>query len=747
MGRGGKLRIPPKFTNSRTSNGISDKWKTLENAIRQIYEENASSLSFQVLYTSAYQMVLHDHGNKLYHGVEETINEYVVGMCKKVQSKYDNVFLEELLQQWDKHVKSVTMIRDILMYMDKNFVKKEQKSQIFDLGVKLFGKELFTRNTSILNRTMSLMLDIVRREREGEIPPDRFLLKKLTDMMLEISRVRPELYNSHFEREFLEQSQRFYRQEAAAFFSKSTAPDYLNKVKQRLQEEKDRAQRSLARETLSKLQDVVKKSMIEEYKELVIDKENSGVLCMLQDWKVNELRLVFEVLGLVDNGLQPVVQTLRSFCKSEGFELVKDDGMNNKPLDMVSHILDLKDRYDDLLVRAFSTYEKGDVIRHSEFATAVRRAFEDIVNENDRFPEYLSLFVDSKLKKGKEQVSEHEYEIIFEKIISLFKHMREKDVFEKYYKTHLGKRLLSGRSASDEAERSFITKLKSEFGYQFTAKLEGMFKDMRLSKETMQGFKQYLTSSSDRPPFDLSVQVLTTGYWPVNSSPPVNCPYDVQQATEIFRRFYTNTHSGRQISWQYNMGTADVRANGFQKPYELNVSTYQMIILLAFNNSPSITYGELLNTTQIPVNDMKRSLLSLTARSKNITSPVLVKDSKSKLSELHSDTVFKANEGFKSRLIKVKVAPVILKEAEDQKEETMKKVNEDRKWQIDATIVRVMKSRKVMEHRDLVLETTKLLQQRFMPSPDHIKRRIESLIEREYVERDINNRNCYKYLA
>lgn len=74
----------------------------------------------------------------------------------------------------------------------------------------------------------------------------------------------------------------------------------------------------------------------------------------------------------------------------------------------------------------------------------------------------------------------------------LFRFIQEKDVFEKYYKQHLAKRLLLGRSVSDDAERNMIAKLKTECGYQFTSKLEGMFTDMKLSSDAMEGFKNYL---------------------------------------------------------------------------------------------------------------------------------------------------------------------------------------------------------------------------------------------------------------
>jgi len=47
-------------------------------------------------------------------------------------------------------------------------------------------------------------------------------------------------------------------------------------------------------------------------------------------------------------------------------------------------------------------------------------------------------------------------------------------------------------------ERNMIGKLKTECGYQFTSKLEGMFNDMRLAADTMEGFRNYLQSTEVR---------------------------------------------------------------------------------------------------------------------------------------------------------------------------------------------------------------------------------------------------------
>lgn len=68
-------------------------------------------------------------------------------------------------------------------------------------------------------------------------------------------------------------------------------------------------------------------------------------------------------------------------------------------------------------------------------------------------------------------------------------------------------------------------------------------------------------------------------------------------------------------------------------------------------------------------------------------------------------------------------------------------------FRIEAAIVRIMKSRKTMEHSSLIAEVIKQLQSRFMPNPNIIKKRIESLIEREYLERSKTDRKLYNYLA
>lgn len=85
---------------------------------------------------------------------------------------------------------------------------------------------------------------------------------------------------------------------------------------------------------------------------------------------------------------------------------------------------------------------------------------------------------------------------VLDKTITIFRFVTDKDVFERYYKSHLAKRLLTGRSVSDDAERGMLAKLKVECGFQFTQKLEGMFHDIKISGDTMVAYRSHIAKTT-----------------------------------------------------------------------------------------------------------------------------------------------------------------------------------------------------------------------------------------------------------
>jgi cullin 3 len=164
---------------------------------------------------------------------------------------------------------------------------------------------------------------------------------------------------------------------------------------------------------------------------------------------------------------------------------------------------------------------------------------------------------------------------------------------------------------------------------------------------------------------------------------------------------------------------------------------------MLFNTRDKFTYEEIANETDIPQKDLTRALQSLALG--KATQRILLKNPKTK--EMEPGHIFVVNDSFSSKLHRVKIQAVTAKgESEPERKETRNKVDEDRKHEIEAAIVRIMKARKRMQHSGLVAEVTEQLKPRFLPSPVIIKKRIEGLIDREYLART-DDRKVYTYVA
>ena len=59
---------------------------------------------------------------------------------------------------------------------------------------------------------------------------------------------------------------------------------------------------------------------------------------------------------------------------------------------------------------------------------------------------------------------------------------------------------------------------------------------------------------------DLTVNILTMGYWPTYAATEVNLPAEMVGYQEIFKRFYLGKHSGRKLQWQPSLGLCVLRA-------------------------------------------------------------------------------------------------------------------------------------------------------------------------------------------
>lgn len=398
----------------------------------------------------------------------------------------------------------------------------------------------------------------------------------------------------------------------------------------------------------------------------------------------------------------------------------------------MQRIFDLKAKFDAIIEASF----KGD----KKFSRRLKEALEDFINRDVKCSSYLALYIDNVLKSGTKEDGDS-IDAVVDKCLIIFRYLNDKDIFESFYRNHLGKRLLQGRSASEENEKLVVARLKAECGNQYTAKLEGMLTDVAISKTTLDEYRE--TPSFKSNEIELDVNLLTAGFWPSLSVPACLLPTSMQISQDSFVGFYSTHNSGRKLTWQTHIGTVDIRASFKGGKRDLTVSTYQACILALFNGvKTTLTLDEIREATQIVEHELRRHLLSL------CTPKVRILNKSSKDKDILDTDSFSFNEEFTSKYRRLKVPLIVIKESAGEEENSVPSgVEENRRVLLEAAIVRIMKARKTLSHNHLLEEINKQVSHRFNPTSAAVKARIESLIEREFLKRDENDTRKYIYVA
>ncbi len=533
-------------------NAANNLWCSLSKAIDEIYNQNASTLSFEELYRNAYNMVLHKHGDILYNGISNSIRDHLLQSVEFIVAVQNNELLQNLVTVWSSHTTAFKMIKDILMYMDKTYVVPRKKLPVYHLALSLF-KEHIAYHPDIRDRLRLVLLEEITMERQGCII-DRNLLKSVLNMLIELGIEGVNVYEEEFERHFLEDSKQFYMVESLEFLSKNTCPDYLRKTEARLQEEAARLVNYLSFATETKLIRAVEGELIATHAKTIVDMDGSGMVPMMRDDKLDDLRRMYALFSRVPPCLDLLRDGMAKYLMQCGQDIIDGQETAKDPVSFVRQFLELKDKFDKIIRDSFRQEKKAQ--------KRLKEAFEEFINRDNRCAAYLANYVDELLKSGVQGATEEEVEGKLERVIVIFKYLTDKDIFESYYKSLLSKRLLSGKSGSEEVEKSMIAKLKAECGYQFTSKLEGMFVDMSNSKGTMDEYRRTdMFASSCAALVEIDVHMLTTGYWPLQALPPCVLPAAVSSCCDLFTAFYLDKHSGRKLSWVMQLGSADIKVS------------------------------------------------------------------------------------------------------------------------------------------------------------------------------------------
>ena len=232
---------------------------------------------------------------------------------------------------------------------------------------------------------------------------------------------------------------------------------------------------------------------------------------------------------------------------------------------------------------------------------------------------------------------------------------------------------------------------------------------------------------------------MTSAY---NKSPKSNA-LQLERGIQAYTQFYTGEHSGRKLSWLPHLSRVDLKASFQGRRYELSVTIPQCSLLLAFNEQSEWSMEAL--GKRASVIDVQKILEPL------VDMKILCVDK--------SGVIVLLNDAFSAKKTKIKVPQSSLpvngiemtgamsKDDVADRQALQASVLEDRKLLLQASLVRIMKSRKTLDHTSLIGEVLAMTKTRFQPSVQLIKRVIESLIDKGYLSRSEDDRDVYLYLS
>ncbi|XP_006303539.2 cullin-2 [Capsella rubella] len=699
-------------------------------------------------YTTIYNMCIQkpplDYSQQLYDKYSEVIATYNKDtVLPSLRNKFDEYMLKELVKRWGNNKVLVRWLSRFFDYLDRYYIPRRALPSLNVAGMKSFCDMVYQE---VQSKAKDAVLALIHKEREGQ-QIDRALLKNVIDVYVGNGMGQMEKYEEDFESFFLEDTASYYSCKASKWIQGDSCPDYMLKSEECLKKEKERVSHYLHVATEPKLIEKVQNELLVVVAKRLIENENSGCRALLRDDKMGDLSRMYRLYHPILLGLDPVADLFKQHVTAEGNALIKQaaDAATNQAASsggvqvqdqvLIRKLIELHDKYMVYVEECFQ--------QHSLFHKALKEAFEVFCNKpvaGASSAEILATYCDNILKKGggTEKLRDEALEETLEKVVKLLVYISDKDLFAEFYRKKQARRLLFDRSGSEDLEKSILLKFKELLGGQFTSKMEGMVTDITLAKDNQISFEEYLsTNTNTKLGIDLTVTVLTTGFWPSYKTSDLNLPSEMVNCIEAFKAFYATKTKHRRLSWIYSLGTCHISGKFDQKTIELIVSTYQAAVLLLFNNTERLTYTEILEQLNLSHEDLVRLLHSLSC----LKYKILTKEPMSRSISKTDTFEFNAKFTDKMRRIKVPLPPM------DERKKVIEDVDKDRRYAIDAALVRIMKSRKVLGHQQLVSECVEHLSKMFKPDIKLIKKRIEDLISREYLERDSENPNNFKYLA
>ncbi|CAB3377185.1 Hypothetical predicted protein [Cloeon dipterum] len=348
------------------------------------------------------------------------------------------------------------------------------------------------------------------------------------------------------------------------------------------------------------------------------------------------------------------------------------------------------------MCKMYTKYRKElvekDLRDHPLFATALEEALKDLENQNKSDPnETAKRLVNFCVSVLLSKESEEELDVKLDFTRVLFQNLKSKDVFENYYLLHLSKRLLTGTSRTIELEENMLSTFDGVWSFEHKSKIQIMIKDFKASKNVTNQVASLIPDGG----VDSTFMALRTSIWPVKlNEETCKLPQEIGNFAQAYEQNYKAACESHKLTWHHVLSRGTVRINFLDRPYDASMNTFQMAILLLFQNADTVCVKEMQDSVCIPYGTLVFQLDCL------LESGLVTCDTEVVL----ASSLISLNLNYSNELTEFKIPQNVKgqKSPTDAGDRVEKIVHLDRKYFLEAAIVRVVKSCPQVNHDDLI---------------------------------------------
>ncbi|KAG5949537.1 hypothetical protein E4U53_005844, partial [Claviceps sorghi] len=480
----------------------------LGEALGAILAARRPALPLERLYRGVEDVCRRGNAARVYRLLKERVDAHlqttVLPRVRRSGGPSNVNLLRCVREEWKAWNAQAVTIRSTFSYLDRTFLLRESLPSINDMAIAYFRRMVFASQPQLHghghghghdsaaasspgHQVVAGVCDLIEYDRRADDRLDAALLRESIRMLHVLG-----VYVRHFDAVFLRRS-RAYFEEFGESWGTSPLKDYIAACEALLDKEEHRCiAYNLDSTTEKQLMDSAHDILIKSYADKLLQSDSLSKL--LSDKDVKSMKGLYDLLRL--SGIQKQMKSpWTEYIRRTGSDIISDASRGD---DMVLRLLELR-RSLDLMIR--DAFRKDD-----DFLWGMREAFGKFMNDGktascwdsgtSKIGEMTAKYIDMLLrgglkalpaellsdaqdraaaeKEGQASTADEDAELDrqLDQALELFRFIEGKDAFEAFYKKDLARRLLMGRSASKDAERNMLTKLRGECGSNFTHNLE-----------------------------------------------------------------------------------------------------------------------------------------------------------------------------------------------------------------------------------------------------------------------------------